>query len=102
MASPRMMPQNFIGAANGEALPTTPEMSYTGTYYPSTADAVTAVPVDVGEGGEVPHIDIRLVKNRVFRVRGTVERVEGWYVCVRPDWATWTGGELPSQTAGAA
>ena len=72
MASPRMTPQNFIGAANGEALPTTPEMSYTGTYYPSTADAVTAVPVDVGEGGEVPHIDIRLVKNRVFRVRGTV------------------------------
>jgi hypothetical protein len=26
---------------------------------------------------------------------GTVERVEGWYVCVRPDWTTWTGGELP-------
>ena len=22
---------------------------------------------------------------------GTVERVEGWYVCVRPDWDTWTG-----------
>jgi hypothetical protein len=27
---------------------------------------------------------------------GTVERVEGWYICVRPDWSTWTGDELPS------
>jgi hypothetical protein len=26
---------------------------------------------------------------------GTVERVEGWYACVRPDWTTWTGGDLP-------
>lgn len=26
---------------------------------------------------------------------GAVERVEGWYICVRPDWGTWTGGELP-------
>ncbi|HEX5896531.1 MAG TPA: hypothetical protein VFY47_09400 [Thermoleophilaceae bacterium] len=27
---------------------------------------------------------------------GTVERVEGWYICVTPDWSTWTGDELPS------
>ena len=26
---------------------------------------------------------------------GTVEGVEGWYVCVRPDWATWMGGPRP-------
>jgi hypothetical protein len=26
---------------------------------------------------------------------GTVERVEGWYICVKPDWSTWTGHELP-------
>ena len=28
---------------------------------------------------------------------GTVERVEGWYACVQPDWSTWTGdhGEHP-------
>jgi hypothetical protein len=30
---------------------------------------------------------------------GTVERVDGWYVCVRPDWATWTGGDLPLEAA---
>jgi hypothetical protein len=27
---------------------------------------------------------------------GSVERVEGWYICVRPEWSTWTGGDLPS------
>jgi hypothetical protein len=26
---------------------------------------------------------------------GRVQEVDGWYVCVRPDWGTWTGGELP-------
>jgi hypothetical protein len=26
---------------------------------------------------------------------GMVERVEGWYICIRPDWTTWTGGPLP-------
>jgi hypothetical protein len=27
---------------------------------------------------------------------GTVENVEGWYLCIRPDWATWTGGRPPA------
>ena len=27
---------------------------------------------------------------------GKVERVEGHYACIRPDWSTWTGGPLPS------
>ncbi len=27
---------------------------------------------------------------------GKVERVEGHYACVRPDWSTFTGGPLPS------
>ena len=27
---------------------------------------------------------------------GTVERVEGWYACVLPDWTTWTGGNMRS------
>jgi hypothetical protein len=26
---------------------------------------------------------------------GRVQQVEGWYVCVRPDWSTWTGEDLP-------
>jgi hypothetical protein len=30
---------------------------------------------------------------------GRVEQVEGWYVCVRPDWSTWTGGSMPPTAA---
>ena len=26
---------------------------------------------------------------------GLVEDRDGWYVCVRPDWSTWTGDQLP-------
>jgi hypothetical protein len=76
VASPRPRP-DMMGMGpgspqSGEPLPMTPEMVYAATYYPSTPDAATAVPVDVGEGGEVPQVDIRLVKSRVFRVRGRV------------------------------
>jgi hypothetical protein len=28
---------------------------------------------------------------------GRVERVEGHYACVRPDWSTFSGGPLPSR-----
>src|SRR6185312_3856849 len=31
-----------------------------------------AVPVEVGEGGEASHVDVRLVRTQVFRVRGKV------------------------------
>ena len=27
---------------------------------------------------------------------GRVERVDGHYICVRPEWSTFTGGPLPS------
>jgi hypothetical protein len=30
---------------------------------------------------------------------GRVERVDGWYVCVRPDWSTWTGDSPPPAAA---
>jgi protocatechuate 3,4-dioxygenase beta subunit len=73
MATPRANPASLINnAPSTDPLPATPEMTYTATYYPSTTDPATAVPADVGEGGEVPNIDIRLVKSRVFRVRGKV------------------------------
>jgi hypothetical protein len=32
---------------------------------------------------------------------GRVQQVEGWYVCVRPDWSTWTGGDLPPASGAA-
>jgi uncharacterized protein (DUF2141 family) len=68
-------PRNNNAMANTpstEPLPATAEMTYAATFYPSTPDSSTAIPVDVGEGGEVRNIDIRLVKARVFRVRGKV------------------------------
>ncbi|HXA53180.1 MAG TPA: carboxypeptidase-like regulatory domain-containing protein [Candidatus Acidoferrum sp.] len=73
MATPRPGPGSMMpGAAATDPLPATPELTYAATYYPSTADPASAVPSDVGEGGEVPNVDIRLVKSRVFRVRGKV------------------------------
>jgi uncharacterized protein (DUF2141 family) len=70
--SPRNNAMNMINTPSTEPLPATPELTYAGTYYPSTADSATAIPVDVGEGTEVRNIEIRLVKARVFRVRGKV------------------------------
>lgn len=73
MATPRPGPGNINnGAPSTDPLPATPEMVYAATYYPSTTDPNASVPADVGEGGEVPNTDIRLVKSRVFRVRGKV------------------------------
>lgn len=57
---------------SSEPLPAVPDMMYATTYYPSTMSASTAMPVDVGAGGEVRGIDVRLVKTRVYRVRGRV------------------------------
>jgi hypothetical protein len=64
-------PGNFA-MQSAEPLPDAPEYNYTATYYPNTADEASAAPVDVGPGGEIRGIDIRLVKTRVFRVRGRV------------------------------
>jgi Carboxypeptidase regulatory-like domain len=57
---------------SSEPLPSVPDMMYATTYYPSTTNASTAIPIDVGAGGEVRGIDVRLVKTQVYRVRGRV------------------------------
>jgi uncharacterized surface anchored protein len=57
---------------SSEPLPSAPDMMYATTYYPSTMNASTAIPIDVGAGDEVRAIDVRLVKTRVYRVRGRV------------------------------
>jgi len=43
------------------------------TYHPGTADLASARALDVEAGQELPGIDIRLQKNRVYRVRGKVQ-----------------------------
>lgn len=72
VATPRVVYMNQMAPGPVELLPDTIETLYTSTFYPSTADVATAVPVGVGEGGEVRDVDVRLVKARVFRVRGHV------------------------------
>jgi protocatechuate 3,4-dioxygenase beta subunit len=57
---------------SSEPLPSVPDMMYATTYYPSTTNASTAIPIDVGVGGELRGIDVRLLKTQVYRVRGRV------------------------------
>lgn len=45
---------------------------YVPTYYPSTADAAEAAPVEVNAGAEVRGLAIRLLRSRVFHIRGKV------------------------------
>jgi len=49
-----------------------PEEEYVTTYYPGSVDATGARPVDVDAGQQLPGIDIRMQKARVYRVRGRV------------------------------
>ena len=65
-------PNNMMNAPSNQPLPDAPELSYTSTYYPSTTDSANAVPIDVGPGGEIRGIDVRLIKAQVFRIRGRV------------------------------
>jgi len=69
--NPRNIGRNMPFQQN-EPLTQTPDMTYAATYYPSTTDSGAASPVDVGAGGEIRGIDVRLIKTRVWRVRGTV------------------------------
>jgi hypothetical protein len=48
------------------------EEAFADTYYPGAPDRARAVPLDLKPGGEIRNVDIRLRKQRVFRVRGRV------------------------------
>lgn len=47
------------------------------TYYPNGTDASTAAPVDVAAGGEIRGIDIRLLRAKVYTVRGKAASASG-------------------------
>jgi hypothetical protein len=47
------------------------------------------------EPGEV----VYLLDSRGRGCVGYVERVDGHYACVRPNWSTFTGGPLPSRVS---
>jgi hypothetical protein len=68
---------NMMQTPGNAPLPDAPDMRYAATYYPSTMEETTAVPVDVAPGVESRGIDIRMIKTRVYRVRGRVAVAEG-------------------------
>ena len=65
-----------INMGPNEPLSPNPDTTYAATYYPSTQQSATAIPIDIGAGSEIHGIDIRLIKTRVWRVRGQVSGVE--------------------------
>ena len=47
------------------------------TYYPNGVDPSSAVPIDVAAGGEIRGIDIRLLRAKVYSVRGKASEAPG-------------------------
>src|SRR5206468_8364507 len=50
---------------------------YVPTYYPGTADATLAVPIDATAGSEFRNNDFSLAKTRTVRIRGHVANANG-------------------------
>ncbi|MDP9206667.1 MAG: carboxypeptidase-like regulatory domain-containing protein [Gemmatimonadota bacterium] len=50
----------------------TPEVGYVTTYYPGTADQSAATPIDIAAGSETRGVEIRLIKARMYQIRGKV------------------------------
>src|SRR5207253_10278594 len=67
------------------------------TFYPNALDAKSAAPVDVGAGGEIRGIEIRLRRERTYSIRGkAIDTTIGGpavnvYVLVVPPEATTVG-----------
>jgi hypothetical protein len=49
-----------------------PEEEYVPTYYPNSTDQAAARSIDLDAGQEMPGVDIRIQKVRVYRIRGKV------------------------------
>jgi hypothetical protein len=49
-----------------------------------------------GRDAPSPGDVVYLLDGRGRGCTGVVDRVEGHYACVHPDWSTFTGGQLPS------
>lgn len=68
----------YVGASpagsTGDSGPANPGTAYTETYYPSAAGKAGATPVEVAYGSEA-NIEIRLTRQRVLSIRGTVLNV---------------------------
>lgn len=76
----RVPPGEYILSADpppkeqsSEGFSISPTPSLIPTYYPSTADAANAVPIDVAPDGETPGVNITLIELSAHRVSGTVK-----------------------------
>ena len=74
-----------------QPLPKTADVIYAAAYHPGTTDQPAAVPVQVGSGGEVRGVDIRLSPTRTFRIRGSVGKPAG--VAAVLAWSSKESGE---------
>ena len=52
-----------------------------------------------GPGPPAPGDVVYLIDTRGRGCAGVVDRIDGHYACVRPDWSTFTGGQLPSSVS---
>jgi hypothetical protein len=77
------------------------------TFYPNALDAKSAAPVDVGAGGEIRGIEIRIRKERTYSIRGKVidttigAPASGAYVLVVPTDSMTVGPALLSNVGRA-
>ncbi len=55
-----------------------PQNGYLMTYYPNVLDPSSATPIDITTGADVHGIEIRLVKGRLYRIRGKLTGAEGF------------------------
>ena len=66
----------FMGSGSGLVAVTTgpnpTELTYAPTYFPGTADATQASPIQIAPGAELRGIDLRLLKIPTVRIRGKV------------------------------
>lgn len=60
---------NLVGVTSG---PNPAELTYAPTYFPGTADATQASPIEITPGAELRGIDLRLLKIPTVRIRGKV------------------------------
>ena len=78
------------------------------TFYPNALDAKSAAPVDVGAGGEIRGIEIRLRRERTYSIRGkAIDTTIGGpavnaYVLVVPPDATAVGRHASNMTRASA
>jgi hypothetical protein len=67
-----IFPPAILQEAPGDSVDNQSDQAYVPTYYPGTADASLAIPLQAVEGVELPRVDFALSKTHTVRIRGQV------------------------------